>query len=141
MTLNETIAQLEQRIEDLEEQIEELLDVDDDTPPVAPQIRTRCADCEVGTHTINEYYMVKDAVWRRAWVGRRQWWHDRLGLDMLCIGCLERRLGRTLAQRDFIDCPVNTDGEEFPNKSARLRDRMNASRSRKLKPPVHARNG
>jgi hypothetical protein len=41
MALNETIAQLEQRIEDLEKQIEELLDVDDDTPPVAPQIRTR----------------------------------------------------------------------------------------------------
>jgi hypothetical protein len=77
MDLNETIAQLEQRIEDLEEQIEELLDVDDDTPPVAPQILTRCADCEVGTHTIGEYYMVKDAVWRQAWVGRRRWWHDK----------------------------------------------------------------
>lgn len=26
---------------------------------------------------------------------------------MLCIGCLEERLGRELNASDFIDCPVN----------------------------------
>ena len=42
----------------------------------------------------SEVYMVKPAVWKAA------------GLDpysgCLCIGCLEKRLGRTLTSKDFL---------------------------------------
>ena len=44
-----------------------------------------CAACGVNTLHINEYYMVTDEVWEAAWP------QDR---GMLCIGCLENRLGR-----------------------------------------------
>ena len=41
-------------------------------------------------------------VWEQAWVGRRKSWHAKVpGQEVLCIGCLEQRLGRTLIRRDF----------------------------------------
>lgn len=41
--------------------------------------------------------MVHDELW------------SRTGLDhgMLCIGCLEARLGKLLTARDFTDAPIN----------------------------------
>jgi hypothetical protein len=42
---------------------------------------------------------------------------------MLCVGCVERRLGRTLRPDDFIDCQINTDHAAFP-KSKRLFERF-----------------
>lgn len=71
----------------------------------------RCADCRVQTLS-HEYYMVKDAVWR---AGARE--HE-----LLCIGCLERRLGRMLMARDFTSCPVNQ--EEDRMRSPRLQHRL-----------------
>ncbi len=84
-----------------------------------------CADCCVGTLTIGEYYMVKDDVWKQAWAGRRKPWHALDGQEILCIGCLEKRIGRTLMACDFTDAPVND-----PNKgniSKRQRDRLTAT--------------
>jgi hypothetical protein len=53
----------------------------------------------VDTDAIDEYYMVHDRVWE----------HATNGLDgHLCIGCLERRLGRTRQASDFPARPVNT---------------------------------
>ena len=57
-----------------------------------------CLDCGVNTHEINEYYMVTDELWESVVP-------EIYG--MLCIGCLERRIGRLLNSSDFIDCPVN----------------------------------
>jgi hypothetical protein len=97
-----------------------------------PRIVTACADCGVGTITAHEWYMVNDDVWEQAWRGRRKWWHAIEGQEVLCIGCLERRIGRTLVAGDFIsDLAIND-----PNKrtmSARLRDRLNAVVSLPLK--------
>ena len=48
--------------------------------------RYGCNDCGVNVVTIGEFYMLKPEIW-----------NDQLGLgwdDNLCIGCLERRLGR-----------------------------------------------
>ena len=42
--------------------------------------------------------MVQDEIWRTAVAS---------GPGMLCIGCLEARLGRTLVKGDFTDVPVN----------------------------------
>jgi hypothetical protein len=79
-----------------------------------------CADC--GYDTISdEYYMVRNAVWERA-LG-----HPIPNFDdtILCIGCLERRIGRTLTRYDFTNCPLNKDD---PDWSERLRDRRKRGR-------------
>ena len=71
-----------------------------------------CMDCDVHTGDIDEYYMVHDTVWLYA----------NPAMDgMLCVGCLEERLGRVLTPDDFTDYPVN---ENFGNKSERLLERL-----------------
>jgi hypothetical protein len=73
-----------------------------------------CVDCSINTMHIDEYYMVTDEIW------------DDTGLTsnggMLCIGCLEARLGRKLTARDFSDVPLNY----FPWASARLLSRRSS---------------
>lgn len=56
-----------------------------------------CEDCGVNTFDIDEYYMVKDEIWFSVC-------DDVYG--MLCIGCLEERLGRRLTPTDFMDCKL-----------------------------------
>ena len=90
-----------------------------------PIVTTACADCGVGTIRLGEWYMVNDDVWEQAWAGRRKSWHGRVpGQEILCIACLEQRLGRTLAASDFTDAPVNNPSKE--NMSERLRNRLTA---------------
>jgi hypothetical protein len=76
--------------------------------------RFLCLGCGVDTGLIDEYYVVTKEVWLSA---------NRYDHGMLCIGCLEKRLGRKLAPDDFIDCPVNMDHARCP-KSARLLSRL-----------------
>lgn len=57
-----------------------------------------CLDCGLCTCCSKDYYMVHDAVWESACS------HPT---GMLCIGCLENRLGRYLTNRDFTDAPIN----------------------------------
>ena len=71
-----------------------------------------CLDCEVDTSELGEYYMVWDILWMEA-VG------DLHG-GMLCLGCLEKRLGITLTPDDFTDAPVN---QGWGNVSERMKDR------------------
>jgi hypothetical protein len=78
----------------------------------------RCVDCGVDVHEIGEYYMVHDTVWNSAWLGR---YRSPLDDGQLCIGCLEKRIGRSLMYCDFTDAPVNT---ERNLRSDRLRDRL-----------------
>ena len=78
--------------------------------------RFKCVDCGVDTSSINEYYMVNHDVWAKCGV-------DRNG-GMLCIGCLETRIGRELKADDFLDAPVNQQG--FFDQSIRLKSRLNA---------------
>jgi hypothetical protein len=96
-----------------------------------PYLGMHCADCTVGTSTLNEYYMVHSNVWEEAWFSRRKPWHAIDGQEFLCIGCLEKRIGRTLTRHDFTDAPIN----ELFEQSARLRDRVTAEwPPRKLAP-------
>lgn len=67
-----------------------------------------CLDCGVCTHTINEYYMLRNHIWRSI-----------ADDGMLCIGCAEKRLGRRLTGKDFIDAFINT-----VRLSDRLRERI-----------------
>jgi hypothetical protein len=68
-----------------------------------------CADCR---HDFDEYYMVHDYIWEASGIGE----------GILCIGCLENRIGRTLCAQDFIDALVNDIN--YGIKSLRLKDRL-----------------
>jgi hypothetical protein len=68
--------------------------------------RGDCVDCHVNTFEIKEYYVVTTKTWRKA--GMKHPFES--GDGMLCIGCLESRLGRKLTSRDFYDCPANQGG-------------------------------
>jgi hypothetical protein len=75
-----------------------------------------CVDCRVNTNAINEYYMVNREVWLASGL--------KSNGGMLCIGCLEHRIGRELTRKDFTDAPINR--ASFFGRSARLLKRLNA---------------
>lgn len=60
----------------------------------------KCRDCRVDTADIDEYYMVQPNIWQS--VAQHE------PKIMLCIGCLESRLGRTLTSEDFTDALANS---------------------------------
>src|SRR5262245_61782900 len=98
-----------------------------------PLIVSTCADCSLGTIRIGEWHMVHGDVWEQAWAGRRKSWQGRVpGTEILCIGCLERRIGRTLVASDFIpDVPANDPSKD--NISDRMRTRLRFTTSLALK--------
>jgi hypothetical protein len=62
--------------------------------------------------------MVTDIVWETAGMQAMM----TPGPDQfLCVGCLERRLGRRLGPQDFTRAPIN---EDDPWKTERLRSRL-----------------
>jgi hypothetical protein len=73
----------------------------------------RCLDCRYLTIE-GEYYMLRDEIWLAANPEQR---------GMLCIGCVEGRLGRRLGPEDFLVCPLN-DPDGRGRKSARLLSRL-----------------
>lgn len=76
-----------------------------------------CVDCNVDCMEIAEYYMVTDACWKRAGMGP----YD----GQLCIGCIEKRLGKQLTPRNFTDCPLNWRNALLPDyASPRLVSRL-----------------
>lgn len=77
-----------------------------------------CADCGVDTDDIHEFYMVNDELWLQA-VPIQKENESRV----LCVGCLERRIGRQLTSKDFTDAPVNRNDIY----SSRLYKRLTAS--------------
>lgn len=72
-----------------------------------------CIDCHADTSKINEYYMLKNWLWKKI----------RGGRHMLCLNCVENRLGRRLTSRDFTDCPLNLLTDPWP-KSIRFINRL-----------------
>ena len=74
-----------------------------------------CLDCGVDTGRINEFYFVHTNLWLKA-VGSIK--------GMLCIGCLEKRLGRQLLASDFPDVSINST--RHGNKSLRLLSHLTA---------------
>lgn len=78
-----------------------MIEYDTRTPA---QVRANfiCRSCGTDTHPksgIQEYYMVNFDIWEV--VGNPP--------GMLCVGCLEDRLGRRLTPLDFLGCPLNLD--------------------------------
>jgi len=102
----------------------------------APEITTRCYDCGAGAILIREWFDVHDTVWELAWQGphQRKPWQWARGQSVLCIGCLENRLGRTLCASDFTAALVN-----YPDKegiSERMYQRLTATESLPLDQPA-----
>jgi len=72
-----------------------------------------CYDCGEDTSVMDEYYMVWDALWLQAMPDAPD--------EMLCIGCLERRLFITLTPDDFTNAPIN---QGYFGMSDRLKERL-----------------
>lgn len=94
-----------------------------------------CKDCGLDTHEECEYYMIQHELWdsllEKEEIIRTIPWYDREGSlirmvhlnnVMLCVGCVEERLGRQLMPEDFTSCPVNDDKRNL--RSRRLCNRM-----------------
>lgn len=77
-----------------------------------------CLDCQKNPLVLSEYYMVHDSIWESVVKPK-----DREG--MLCVSCLENRLGRRLDPGDFSVCLLNTNHDVF-EKSPRLLERLGA---------------
>ena len=61
--------------------------------------RFRCVDCGKDTNKSGEYYMVRDEVWAASGIVPHG--------GMLCLRCLERRIGREINIKDFTaQCPT-----------------------------------
>lgn len=81
--------------------------------PDADGSEFNCLDCGVDTREVDEYYMTHDPLWLQA---------NPQDDGMLCIGCLESRIGRKLNRNDFTNVPINlpdeTTSERFLNRLA-----------------------
>jgi hypothetical protein len=71
-----------------------------------------CQDCGLDTRNY-EYYSIKTEIWST--VTKQS--------GMLCISCLEKRLGRELQGEDFLECPLNVLSYSW-GRSAKLIDRL-----------------
>jgi hypothetical protein len=79
------------------------------------EIAFRCMDCAVDTQDIHEYYTLHNHVWYDIT-------SHTCGRGMLCLGCVEHRLGRTLVPEDFqAGVPIN---EGYWPRSERFVDRI-----------------
>ena len=60
-------------------------------------VDSSCNDCGKDTFVDDkDYFMVKHAVWAQHGVGT----------GMLCMDCMEKRLGRKLVKADILPCPL-----------------------------------
>jgi hypothetical protein len=83
------------------------------------RLASRCLDCRTETTFTKgneEYYMIHNELWLKA--------NPQVN-GMLCIGCLESRLGRTITSEDFTDAPIN---QPCRINSKRLASRLAATR-------------
>ncbi|MBB4934580.1 hypothetical protein F4561_005400 [Lipingzhangella halophila] len=83
-------------------------DIDAVMDRLPPEITAPCSDCEVETLPTThpnraEWYQVTDDVWLSAVPSKEGY--------ILCVGCLEARLGRQLVPGDFTAAPINNPAE------------------------------
>jgi hypothetical protein len=86
---------------------------DQDRAP--PFLDRSCMDCGIDTRATGEYYGLKGSLWRRI---------NPLVIGILCLGCAEDRLGRSLCKRDFSSVPINAESaKRCPGLERRLKRR------------------
>lgn len=86
-----------------------------------------CMDCGTCTFCNGDYYMVTADLWNSACSNPR---------GMLCVRCLENRLGRLLNRSDFIEAPINAMAVE--SGSDALRAALHRSNHDPSMPYIHA---
>lgn len=69
-----------------------------------------CFDCDKPTID-TDYYMVTMAVWTQAGMTPTHVVLPEPESELLCIACLEKRLGRELVRADFVDVPLNVHAD------------------------------
>jgi hypothetical protein len=81
----------------------------------------RCLDCNVHTKKIGEYYCLQKDVWYSVTA-------EHGGTGMLCLGCLEERLGRILTSDDFVPgIPIN-ENDDHVRRSDRFLNRLSKTK-------------
>ncbi len=75
------------------------------------KLKWLCVGCKEDTHL--EHFFVVNGVWFKVH-------NSKYG--MMCVGCMEARLGRKLNKNDFTSCYINQ--LNYGAKSDRLRDRL-----------------
>lgn len=78
------------------------------------RVERSCYGCDLQNP---DYYMLKEGVWLAA--AKTE--------EVLCISCVEQRLGRELTREDFTDAPVNDLNGPFSFHSDRLVARLSTS--------------
>ncbi len=83
-----------------------------------------CPGCGRHVKRMREYgYLVHDRIWKQSLQRARCHGEKVSTYDLVCIGCLEKRLGRELTSKDFNwEVPLNY-APVYP-RSKRLRNRM-----------------
>lgn len=74
-----------------------------------------CIDCRIDTGKIGEFYFIETGTWLSVMSTIK---------GMLCVGCIEARLGRKLVPDDFTSATVNSP--KYGVKSLRLMSRLAA---------------
>lgn len=68
----------------------------------------KCMECHINTLGTKHYYMLKDDLWKK--ITSKSFKGHRHSKGMLCLNCVEKRLGRRLSPQDFdLTIPVNED--------------------------------
>lgn len=78
-----------------------------------PINKFKCRGCGILTNKIGEHYYIDSRLWLQA---------NRQHNGMMCIGCVEARIGRSLTPKDFIPCPLHNPKKYFL--STRLKNRL-----------------
>jgi hypothetical protein len=87
-----------------------------------------CKDCRRNIGGLGEWCLLKNSVWERAWpgTGQKSSCAKMPMKHFLCIGCIEKRIGRRLTRRDFD--MRSKHNRPLPNRqfpmSQRLRNRL-----------------
>jgi len=85
-----------------------------------------CKDCGVDVVSIREYcFVLRYDIWSSLCISNKlSLWNSISHVRFLCVGCIEKRLGRDLkpSNFDWINAPIN--GFRRFVKSTRLKDRM-----------------
>jgi hypothetical protein len=87
-----------------------------------------CKDCRGNIGWMGEWCLLKNSIWEKAWPGTGQK-SSSTKMPMkhfLCIGCIEKRIGRRLTRRDFdMRSKHNRTQSDNPHPmSQRLRNRL-----------------
>lgn len=82
----------------------EIIEDHNDNKKIIEDEHWACVDCNKLCYDDNrDYYMVTDEIWKKQGVGD----------GMLCMDCMEERLGHKLTKEDILVCPLTQVGNLY----------------------------